>query len=181
MRVALTLLACFVVLGCRRESIPADGEPEIEPAPQADSVSFVATGITSGSRSYSTVRAYYDDSLSMTVIETFDDSSAVGKFILSFRGVAAGEYRYTVTGGPTDTNHVYMKFVPLYGAGNPLGVFELTGIPADSLEATVTVDYYGDVGDTISGSMEGILKLVGFVPPFKSLLHSGQFRVKRVM
>jgi len=181
MRMVSTLLVCFVVAGCRRESVPTDGGLQIEPELQPDSLSFVATGITNGSRSYATMRAYYDNASSMTIIETFDDSSAVGKFILSFRGMSAGKYRYTVTGGPSDTNHVSMKFVPVYNGGNPLAVFELTGIPADSLEATVTVDHYGDVGESISGSMDGILKVVGFIPPFKSLLHSGRFRVKRVL
>jgi len=168
----------FVALtACKNETMVSDA-PEPGNETYVEFLQFSTTGLTRSSWSYSSVIAGYDPSTGITTIATHDDSTMFGKFILSFTGGEPGKYRYTVTGSPTDTNQVDIWFAPLY-SGTPTGVFELTGLSADSLDATVFVNYFGGIGDSISGTMSASLKLAGSSPPFKPILYSGRFLVKR--
>jgi hypothetical protein len=166
-----------VLAACKDETMVSDA-PEPGNETYAAFLQFSTTGLTKPSWSYSSVIASYDPSTGVTTIETYDDSTMFGKFILSFTGGGPGKYRYAVTGSPTDTNQVDIWFAPLY-SGTPTGVFELTGIPEDSLDATVSVNYFGGIGDSISGTMSASLKLAGSSPPFTAILYSGKFLVKR--
>jgi len=174
MRPFLLLLIPLAFASCEEEMTMTEdpGNTSYE-----ESVDFLTAGLTQTSWTYSSIEATYDQAMNVTTLETRDDPAVYGKTIISFAGGAAGTYRYAIDGAP-DTNQVYIWFAPPY-SGVPGSVFELTGLATDSLEATVTVAYFGDVGDSVTGSMSASLKLVGSSPPFTMILHSGTFRVMR--
>ena len=176
MRSLLLLLIPIALIGCKNEaSMPDTGDPGN--TTYEEFVEFLTSGLTTTSWSYSSIEATYDAAMNVTTLETTDDPAISGKIMVSFAGGAPGTYRYAL-GGINDTNQVYIWFAPPY-SGTPGSVFELTGVPADGLQATVTVEYFGDVGDSVTGAMSASLKLLGSSPPFNVVLYSGTFRVMR--
>lgn len=175
-KIACCLFAALVIAGCKKEeAVNNVGVPAF-----TQHLSFSATGVSGSSRSYSRLSAGYNASTNETTIETLDDSTTAGKFILRFHGSTAGMYVYNVKGSPSDIDQVYMRFVPGYTGGSPSGVFELTGSPADSLEAEVIVQHYGSVRDSITGDFSAFLRLTTPATDFKTLVHSGTFAVQRL-
>jgi hypothetical protein len=173
---ACCLLAVLIVVGCRKdEAVNNVGIPGF-----TQHLSFSATGVSGSSRTYSRISASYNSSTNETTIETLDDSTTAGKFILRFHGGTAGMYVYNVKGSPLDVDQVYMRFVPSYTGTSPSGVFELTGVPDDSLEAEVIIQHYGTVRDSITGEFSAFLRLTAPVVDFKTLVHSGSFTVRRL-
>jgi hypothetical protein len=175
----LCLLGALMIAGCRRDDLPFDDGLVNPPGDTfTQQVSFNWTGLPSSFRQYSKVRAAYSTATNSTTIETLNDSLLYGRLQLVIRGGGVGTYRYRVTGGPGDTSDVFMRFVPLYYNGLPSPEFVLTGRPADSLEAEVTIRTFGEPGDTIAGSFTGTLALPS--GGTRILIYGGAFVGRRV-
>jgi hypothetical protein len=97
---------------------------------------------------------------------------------LVLQGGGPGTYRYHVTGSAADTNQVFLRFVPQYYNGSPSAEFLLTGRPADSLEAEVTILSFGAPGDTVEGRFAATLALAGGGGT-RILMYGGTFLARR--
>ena len=172
----------MVVFGCRNDtSITTSGSGQSgQPPTFTQRLSFSVTGLSGSLRMYTKFSAAYHLSTNETTIETLDDSSTAGKFYMRIRGGSAGSFRYEVTGSPADVNQVYIRFVSSYNGSTPSAVFELTGVPEDSLEAVVNVQHFGTVRDSITGTLSAKLKLTSPAMKFTIILHSGTFSVQRL-
>jgi hypothetical protein len=173
-----TAVCLIAIGGCKEEDNPSS--PNTQPPEPVVTIQFSATNLTDPSWSFINASARYDSVLRETSIETFDDSTSAGKFLLRFKGDQPDTLIYDLTpasGG--SRNEVYSRFVPGYYGSTPTGVFALTGIASDSLYAEVIVTRFGVVGDTVAGTFTSRLKLVGASPKFTILLHEGRFKVKR--
>jgi hypothetical protein len=163
--------------GCRRYDPPFD---EAEPPPSGtftERLSFSWTGIPQSARFYSRLHAAYDPVTGTTIIETQGDSLSAGCLQLAVRGHETGTYRYSITGGPSDTNQVFLRFVPQYEGGVPVATFLLTGNPADSLEAEVVIRTYGTLNDTIAGTFAATLATSQ--GDIRILIYNGVFLARR--
>lgn len=174
-------LVLLLLNGCRRNAVTTDGNSQpVDPPPSASfeqSLSFSWTG-TNQFRRYSKIQAHYSDASGLTTIETFDDSTTLGKVFVQIRGNRASMYRYNVTGSPQDTNQVYIKFIPAFTGSSPSAHFELTGIPADSLEAEVEISHFGAARDSIVGTIAATLKATSINA--RILLYDGRFKAQRL-
>ena len=176
-RLVYYAVALIVAAGCRKDEITgSSGNTNTF----SQELQFSATGVTGSSRTYSRVSAAYDVSTNEMTIETLDDSLTMGKFLMRFHGNMAGTYVYDVTGSASDLNQVYMRFVPNYSGHTPSAIFELTNVPGDSLQAVVVILHFGTVQDSVTGTFSGLLRLTNPSVNFKSLVHSGSFRAKRL-
>lgn len=162
LRVMAFVAAASVLMtaGCRRNDLPVTSDDEPVPLPGEQVLSFTWNGIPA-QRQFSLVRARYDQTGNMTTIESFNDSTQSGKFVLQFIGDEPGRYVHRMYGGPSDSDQVFIRFISRYVGSLPVGRFELTGITTDSLEAEVLVSRYGAIGDTISGTFNARLKEIG--------------------
>jgi hypothetical protein len=174
------LAISLLVNGCRRGVVPADETSKLSEPIQSfeQSLSFSWTG-TSQYRRYSKIFAFYSGVSGQTIIETFDDSTTAGKLFVQIRGDKVGIFRYNVTGSPTDTNQLNIRFVPAFNGSSPAARFELTGIATDSLEAEVVITYFGAARDSIVGTIAAVLKATTPIPGAKILLYDGRFKVQR--
>jgi hypothetical protein len=173
------LLAVLLITGCRRDDPPFDDGPVLPPDGSfVQQMSFNWTGLPSSFRQYSRLWAAYNPATNIVSIETRNDSLQFGLLQLAVRGNAPGTYRYSMNGSPGDTNQVFMRFVPLYYNGLPSAEFVLTGRPADSLEAEVTIRLFGGPGDTIAGSFTGTLTPPAGGGP-RILIYGGAFIARR--
>jgi len=178
------IIPLLLASGCRKEESVTDGGTTvgINPPPSFDQrLSFNWTGLPQN-RVYTKLRATYDQTNNWTTIETLDEDSTVdGKFLLQLRGGRTGTYQYSVTGSTSDTNQIYIRFIPLYQGSTPVARFELTGSAGDSLEAEVDVTRFAAVRDTIMGSFSALLKRTGPTtsPPVVVLIHAGEFVAQR--
>lgn len=167
----------MLAIGCKEDSV-VGGTPGTSAFTQV--MQFSASGVTGSSRSYTRCTASYDPVTHWTTVETLDDSAAKGKFVMQFHGNGAGTYAYSVTGSSSDLNQISMRFVPSYTNSAPDAVFELTGNPADSLEAQLSLIHFGAVQDSVTGTFSARLRMTHPSVNFKILLYSGSFTAKRL-
>lgn len=175
----LCIFAALLASGCRRDDLPFDDGPTGGTDGEfIQRLSFSWTGLPSSFRTYTKLRAAYSSAANLTTIETTNDSLLFGRVQLAIHGGAPGRYRYRVTGSVEDTNQVFLRFVPQYFNGLPSPEFLLTGRPADSLEAEVTILTFGAPGDTIEGRFAATLALAGGGGT-RILMYDGAFTARR--
>jgi hypothetical protein len=176
---AVCTLAVLLIAGCRREDLPFDDGPVAPPGGTFDArMSFNWTGLPSSFRSYTRMRVAYAAAANVTTIETVDDSLRYGRLQMTIQGGTPGTYRYHVTGSAADTNQVFLRFVPQYYNGTAVAEFLLTGQPADSLEAEVTILSFGAPGDTVEGRFAATLAMAGGGGT-RILIYGGTFLARR--
>ena len=174
------LASCVVAIlaiGCKEDSV-VGGTPGTNAFSQV--MQFSVSGVSGSSRSYTRCTASYDPVTHWTTVGTLDDSASKGKFVLQFHGNGAGTYAYNVTGSSSDVNQVSMRFVPSTSNNAPDAVFELTGNPADSLQAQLEVAHFGALQDSVTGTFSAWLRMTSPSMNFKILVYSGSFTAKRL-
>ncbi len=177
-RLMTLLVLSLCTVDCRRNDLPVEIDDDPDPLPVEEELSFTWNGIPSH-KLFNRLSAGYNLAGDITTIATFNDSTLYGKFFLQFMGDEVGRYVYRVYGGPSDSNQVFIRFVPDYAGSQALGLFELTGLAADSLEAEVQVTHFGEIGGTVSGTFGARLKDIG-PSGAKVVLSGGTFTAPRV-